>query len=821
MHYLAPVGGEPYPLVGKSKQSNNTVLETEQSYSTAPALTHDREVLTSLFTNHHDDPKHLTLILEHFLTRYPLPYFLVHLASLRTEMQADALALEMYREAQYILYTQGIKDAVLDKVIEEYTPVVKKKAEEGLISGTTGPFYQPYLPTRSHKFPLILPHPPPQHSEIQDEWLRKCRCWCRCHFRDPEAGRFEDMYVRKMAIDTNQLEGVFLLEGESAKSIIQHGLPPSRSCSSQPKPNDNTNTIHLAPESPIQDPELTRGILEDTIEAFRLLIPLAKDGIPSSPSPSRSHSRSRSRLSSPSPSPSPSRSRSPGSRSPSRLSPPPSSSYPYPSDTNTNAANPNTNMDGNGTLKVDADADTDADVDAETQTLTPEAVCRIHERLTRTMRFIPVPANSSSSSSVSSSSSTSSSRSTSSGRSASGNSSGSGSAPSSAASSVPHTPLPLPLLLSTAFLSSYFASPYGSDTESTEKEKDEVKEAKEAKEANSEPEFNFKPLDKGSGGDGYGGDSSFPSNAHAHSHSHSRSLHSSQRYIDTSPGHTRSQTLKSGTVVVVEPFTSTSSSTSSGTVSASGAVSRSASPYPAGSASLASSLSAGMGGFGPGRGSGTTTTTTTTWGDGSSLVGVPDNANGSAKRGGKGTGTYTYTLQSCPYPSVDSELEYICLMGRQFIKTWWRNPFGTASWLHLVLVRLGGFEIGNGPLARLIASIPLIRYGYPPIVIPIPCGSSSVSSSQSSAPAGSESGSKSGDGDASTSTSPSPSKEKKCSTGGSLDLRKEYYSAINDSWNGDHKNFISCILHGMRGVLDELDLDFEAQPHEVCDCDED
>jgi len=63
-----------------------------------------------------------------------------------------------------------------------------------------------------------------------------------------------------------------------------------------------------------------------------------------------------------------------------------------------------------------------------------------------------------------------------------------------------------------------------------------------------------------------------------------------------------------------------------------------------------------------------------------------------------------------------------------------RNPFATASRIHLALVSCHPFGVsgalyphdwtllnihqdGNGRLVRLISSIPLLRHGYPPISI--------------------------------------------------------------------------------------------------------
>jgi len=108
-------------------------------------------------------------------------------------------------------------------------------------------------------------------------------------------------------------------------------------------------------------------------------------------------------------------------------------------------------------------------------------------------------------------------------------------------------------------------------------------------------------------------------------------------------------------------------------------------------------------------------------------------------------------IEGCPFTNVDDELEYICRMTKQWIKSW-RNPFATASWIHLVLVRCLPFEAGNGRLARLLASIPLLKYGYPPISI-------------------------------------------------SLQHREDYHTAINKAYDGDHTDFVQCILNDMKYTI--------------------
>ncbi|KAK0243375.1 fido domain-containing protein [Armillaria nabsnona] len=128
-----------------------------------------------------------------------------------------------------------------------------------------------------------------------------------------------------------------------------------------------------------------------------------------------------------------------------------------------------------------------------------------------------------------------------------------------------------------------------------------------------------------------------------------------------------------------------------------------------------------------------------------------------------------YKIQCCPFPEVDNKLDYICKMAKQHIENW-RNPFATASWIHLLLARCHLFNDGNGRTTRLIASIPLMMHGCPPISI-------------------------------------------------GLTLRSDYYDAINkarpmrcsrsdlcltehfQAYGGDHLPLIECILRGMEMTI--------------------
>jgi len=75
-------------------------------------------------------------------------------------------------------------------------------------------------------------------------------------------------------------------------------------------------------------------------------------------------------------------------------------------------------------------------------------------------------------------------------------------------------------------------------------------------------------------------------------------------------------------------------------------------------------------------------------------------------------------VQFCPFDNVMEELRKFAHLARQWLKNWKKNPFATAAWLHLVFVACHPFDDGNGRVARMIASIPLIQAGLPPLCIP-------------------------------------------------------------------------------------------------------
>ncbi|KIJ99090.1 hypothetical protein K443DRAFT_133199 [Laccaria amethystina LaAM-08-1] len=60
-----------------------------------------------------------------------------------------------------------------------------------------------------------------------------------------------------------------------------------------------------------------------------------------------------------------------------------------------------------------------------------------------------------------------------------------------------------------------------------------------------------------------------------------------------------------------------------------------------------------------------------------------------------------YIIQCRPFSDVDMEIDYIRKMSRQWIKSW-QNPFATANWRHLTLVRCHPFDAFEGDHEPLI-----------------------------------------------------------------------------------------------------------------------
>lgn len=75
-------------------------------------------------------------------------------------------------------------------------------------------------------------------------------------------------------------------------------------------------------------------------------------------------------------------------------------------------------------------------------------------------------------------------------------------------------------------------------------------------------------------------------------------------------------------------------------------------------------------------------------------------------------------IQFCPADEVNAELNTFCKRFNELIQQVDMDPFASAARISHVLLTIHPFEDGNGRLSRILASIPLLKNGLPPLCIP-------------------------------------------------------------------------------------------------------
>jgi len=75
-------------------------------------------------------------------------------------------------------------------------------------------------------------------------------------------------------------------------------------------------------------------------------------------------------------------------------------------------------------------------------------------------------------------------------------------------------------------------------------------------------------------------------------------------------------------------------------------------------------------------------------------------------------------IQFCPSDEVAAELNTFCKRFNELIQQVDMDPFASAARISHVLLTIHPFEDGNGRLSRILASIPLLKNGLPPLCIP-------------------------------------------------------------------------------------------------------
>ncbi|KIM41943.1 hypothetical protein M413DRAFT_141242 [Hebeloma cylindrosporum] len=74
-------------------------------------------------------------------------------------------------------------------------------------------------------------------------------------------------------------------------------------------------------------------------------------------------------------------------------------------------------------------------------------------------------------------------------------------------------------------------------------------------------------------------------------------------------------------------------------------------------------------------------------------------------------------IQFCPFDQVDVELATFCRRFNELLQQPDTDPFAAAAWISHVFLTIHPFEDGNGRLSRILASIPLLKKGLPPLCV--------------------------------------------------------------------------------------------------------
>ncbi|KAL0947928.1 hypothetical protein HGRIS_010559 [Hohenbuehelia grisea] len=195
------------------------------------------------------------LMFEDLIARYGRrPYFLLQLSSFISQLGSNSVALKLYQEVQTELSRVGQADDVFNKVVEAFAQSTNNEVQSILQEAEKVQYVEPWKPTKAHRFPVQLPHAPAGHAEVATKW--------KALMSGSNGSHIYEKYLRKLAIETNHVEGTFLLTPESVVDIIHSGF--------------EEGSVKVLEDSGIKDIDRIKRILKDTLEAFALLSPLVE-----------------------------------------------------------------------------------------------------------------------------------------------------------------------------------------------------------------------------------------------------------------------------------------------------------------------------------------------------------------------------------------------------------------------------------------------------------------------------------------------------------------------------------------------------------------
>lgn len=204
------------------------------------------------------------LLYEEMMERYTdsHPFLLVRLAELFVLLGAGSLAVNLFRkvktfvvfslfnsashqlqQARDILSRMRVVDQVFYDFVDKDARQIEEQVNRALATSRAGRNYifwvmwrcanschldsyqQKWNPTKQHLFPTSLPHLPLGAQEIKDKWQALT----------PSGSTFFAAYLKSLAIETNHVEGTFLLTAEVRRLslvvtcfLLSQPLLPSR-----------------------------------------------------------------------------------------------------------------------------------------------------------------------------------------------------------------------------------------------------------------------------------------------------------------------------------------------------------------------------------------------------------------------------------------------------------------------------------------------------------------------------------------------------------------------------------------------------------------
>lgn len=161
------------------------------------------------------------------------PSFLVRIAKMYAMSNCPLMAVIIYREVQ-----SKMGDIV---------------AKASLDRASSLSYYQKWIPSKNHKFLLSLQQVPQGHEKVRT--LLKALA--------PRAYALFSSYLKKLAIETNQVGSIFLLTPGSTQDLVRRGI--------------SRGSVNLLPEGVLHDPAQIKSIPNDTLTIQRRRHQLHRD----------------------------------------------------------------------------------------------------------------------------------------------------------------------------------------------------------------------------------------------------------------------------------------------------------------------------------------------------------------------------------------------------------------------------------------------------------------------------------------------------------------------------------------------------------------